>query len=277
MGFIRTRLRSLYDSPWGDRFRTLTGINPPINVRPRAATATVSDLFPWRVDAVWQTCFELINLPSLLHPADKPVDRTVLMLFAADGSLVGVHEFTLAPFESRRVDIEALLGAQRGMGSFACFHDAPPLRALAAQGSYLSDRGYVGFRRRGDKLWSYVHGNLHVLAQARGESDVTHVGARSRQTSVYSPQVRLDDARSFDLIYSNPTDRPLELHLRLMAPGHGTDAESIRIEVPVRGTTVVSRPNETGAVAAFESLSRASLWRPVVFKHYQSHFDVFHG
>ncbi len=81
----------------------------------------------------------------------------------------------------------------------------------------------------------------------------------------------------YDLSYSNPTDRPLELHLRLMAPGHGTDAESIRIEVPVRGTTVVSRPNETGAVAAFESLSRASLWRPVVFKHYQSHFDVFHG
>ena len=277
MSALLQSLRPLYDTPLGDRVRAWTGVKPPINVRPRAADATVSDLFPWRVDAAWQTCFELLNVPSLLYPEERPRDRAALVLFGADGRTLSTHEFELAPFEARRVEIEPLLAGVTGIGALACFHASSCLRALARDGSHLSERGYVGFRRRGDRLWSYVHGNLHVLARAPGDGEITHVGTTARRDWLYRPQVRFDDARAFDLVYANPVDRPLTLSLRFIGSAGG-DAGRKEIDLPTRGTVVVSHSNaDGGIIASVESRARCTLWRPIVFKHYQSHFDVFHG
>jgi hypothetical protein len=277
MSALLHSLRPLYDTPLGDRVRVWTGVNPPINIRPRAADATISDLFPWRVDATWQTCFELLNLPSLLYPDARPTDRATLVLFGADGGTLSTHHFELAPFEARRIEIEPLLDGVAGAGAFACFHAAPCLRALAQNGSHLSERGYVGFRRRGDRLWSYVHGNQHVLARAPGRSAITPVGPASRRDWVYRPQLRFDDAAAFDLVYANPVDRPLTLSLRLFGPTGSTVGER-EIALPVRGSAVISHSNaESGIIVRVESRAWCSFWRPVVFKHYESHFDVFHG
>jgi hypothetical protein len=273
---LRSTLYSLYDSPLGDRLRATFGIRAPINIRPFASRATISDLFPWRVDETWETCFHLINLPSLIQLVEPSDDLVTFALFGADGRDLCRYEFLLKPYETRQIEIADLLGSTSGHGAFACFHESASLAALSQYGSYLSDRGYVGFRRKGDRLWSYVHGNLHVLSHAPKSAGFDHVGITSTQDWAYRPQVQFNDARAFDLVYSNPTRTPLNLSLRFLN-GPRTAVKNRKIEVPIRGTVVISHDNRDGSVTAIESSARTSLWRPIIFKHYESHFDVFHG
>ena len=276
MSALRAALRPLYDTPVGDRVRAWTGIRSLINVRPFAPAATVSDLFSWRVDSVWETCFEVVNLPSLLYPGDAPADRVTLVLFADNGREIGRHEINLAPFERRRVEIEPLLDGATGAGSFACFHTASALEALPRFGCHLSERGYTGFRRRGDRLWSFVHGNQHVLS-ATPDGALSPIGAKARRDRTYSPQLRFDDAEAFDLSFANPVGRPVRLQVRFLAASGRETAQST-VELPERATVILTRRNGgEEPTATIEARGRSNLWRPLVFKHYKSHFDVFHG
>ena len=104
---------------------------------------------------------------------------------------------------------------------------------------------------------------------------MTHVGLRSRKEWVYRPHIRFD-AHAFDLVHVNPANRPLDLVLRFMsAAGHEVQRANVR--VPVRGTIFTSHSNPEGALVHVESVTRSSLWRPIIFKYYETHFDVLHG
>jgi hypothetical protein len=274
---LRMALRPIYDSAMGDRLRAWTGFRAPINVRPFTPSATVSDLFPWRADPDWETCFELMNMPSLLYPDDAPTDRATIVLYTNDGREHSRHIFELAPFERRRIEISSLRDDVIGMGTFACFHAAPELSGLSAHGSHLSERGYVGFRRPGDRLWSYVHGNQHVLS-ATPAGDVSPVATKSYREWSFRPQLRLDDADAFDLVISNPVSRPVTLSVRFFG-AHGCEIERIIADVPPRGMTLLSRDRADGddRIQSVETSGRCIMWRPLVFKYYASHFDALHG
>jgi hypothetical protein len=177
MNFFRRALRRVADTPLGDRLRTHIKYRPPINIRPWHSDASVSDLFPWRVDETWQTRFEITNTPSFLFPDKALNDDVTLVAFRNDGNEIDRQKMTLAPFESRSYYLADIVGSDNGsVGPFAIVHHALQVESiLKNSNSHVAERGYVSFKRNHDALWAVMHGNLHCLSKSPGSQKMDFV------------------------------------------------------------------------------------------------------
>lgn len=268
--------KSLLDNPAGDRVRPFLGLKPLLVTRPWRHDAAVSDLFPWRCDDLWDTRFDLANIPSLLVPGQDAVDRVTAVLFDAGGSEIARHAVDVPPRAVVPMTIGQFPSRPRGSGTLAVFHDTAGLTNLMKHKGYLAERGYLAFRRRGDPLWSYVHGNLNVLAKAPADDAIEHTVGRSPGPHVYRPQLNFDDCIRFEIIVSNPARDSQSVELRLF--DRRRNVIDIRTaDLPSRGMSVFAIDRKTAPVSMIETRGRVPMWRPVIFKFYESHFDVLHG
>jgi hypothetical protein len=268
--------RLLSDNALVDRLKSAAGWHVPDPVRPVSRRATVSDLFPWRVDGDWNTKFDAMNLPSLVAPHVAADDRITIFAFDANGSEVQRYETTLSPFETTQLDFARDFAGLKGQGSFSCFHDSEALSVLPRSRCWLAERGYVAYRRIGDPLWSYVHGNAHALAAAPGDATPVSVATRTSRPRTYRVQAPFDDCTGFELVYVNPLRHRAALEVRVLDAGRHV-IETRQAEVSPRGTASFVFNNAGRKIAMVENDGPRTAWRPVVFKHYESHFDVFHG
>lgn len=275
MGSIRSALRSLLDSPVGDRLRKMTGYNPTAFLRPMSAQASISDLIPWRCDDVWNTRFDLLNLPSLLFPEANARDEATIVFFDADGAEITRQTAMLEPFETKTILLDSVVGRGRGAGTFACFHRSDALAKLKDSRSYVFDRQYVGFKREGDKIWGFAHGNISGLAMAPGGA-IEHLAGRCDEPAPYRVQCRFDDCDKAELVYPNYSDAPKEITVSFLAEDRSEIARKTQV-IPPRGVRVVEVDNRDRSIKMVEHRARIAFWRPVVFKHYQTHYNVFHS
>ena len=273
---IKKILRPLYDKPLFDHFRAWLGFRPPFFLRPLKTTETISDLFPWRVDDTWETQYDLMNIPSLVFPEKKFIDVTTMIFFDLKGREVSRKNFRLDPFESKKILIRDTLEGASGHGTFCCFHSIEGQETIQGKQSYFNDRQYVSYSWKGDNFWNYTHGNIFCLSKSPEEAYVRSIVPKQPKIITYRPQLRMDDCNKFELFYINPLEKPLDILVQ------GYDENWIELErkkgvIPPRGLQVFEFENQSHSVVFVENLSRIGLLRPIVFKHYESFFDVLHG
>ena len=97
-----------------------------------------------------------------------------------------------------------------------------------------------------------------------------------RKNQVYRPQLRFDDCDRFELVYSNPAKKPLALIVRVF-DANWKELERRDSLIPARGLEVLEFDNPSRELVLVENQSKIGLCRPIIFKHYESFFDVLHG
>jgi hypothetical protein len=237
---------------------------------------TISDLFPWRVDDTWETQYELMNLPSLLIPDKAEVDSVTVITYDAGGNEISRNVIKLKPFECKKILIRSLLKGVTGQGPFGCFHSADGMGEIQKAGCYLVDRQYVSYSWKDDIFFNYSHGNIYGLSKLATENKARSLVPMQRKTKVYRPQLRFDDCDRFELVYSNSAEEPLALLVRLF-DANWKELERRDSLIPARGLEVLEFDNHSRELVLVENQSKIGLCRPIIFKHYESFFDVLHG
>ncbi len=271
----RKILSSLANNAVGDRIRTLLGYNPPLSLRPWYRQSSISDLFVWRADDIWQTRFEILNIPSMGFPSNPEDDRVVMIFFDAAGQEFARIDELIPPYRRKRLDISEICRGHGILGTFGCFHGASTLRSFADAGVYLSDRGYVGYKHVSHTVWNYVHGNLQAMAKSENHP-VSLIGGWGWRPEVYRPQLTFDDCKSFELAFTNPTPMTQSVEVRYLDRYRSIIGRDKK-RLPPRGVCLFEYDNEHKNCSMVENSGRVTMWRPVVFKNYESHFDVLHS
>jgi hypothetical protein len=274
--FLKQFLRPKIDNAVGDRLKSLLRQNPPWYARPWSKDVTISDLIPWRCDNEWNTRFDVLNIPSLVFPEDSPKDKTLLVIFDADGMEIKRIENTLEPFRVKNIIFDEILDDHRGYGTFACFHHAPTIDPNMLNGSFFIDRQYVGFKRYGEPLWSFAHGNVTALTHRPGARKFGCLTTRPKDGAVYRPQIHFNDCDKFELVYVNSTLRKVDISVKFLNEDR-KDILSLQEKISPAGIKVFEYNNKGRKCVSIEHKGSIELWRPIVFKYYSTHFDVLHS
>lgn len=265
----------VHDSAVGCRVRRWIDSNPVAELRPFNARAAISDLFVWRCNDEWETEFDLFNISSFVYPEQAPQEECRIIVFNGDGRQMSDHALTLAPFECRNIKMSDYLGGQTGVGTFAVFHHSPCATQYESFKTHLTERGYIGYRRKGDAIKTYCHGNLQALSQAPLEKGFSYVAATTASMR-YHPQLILSDSQRIELIYTNPSTRGQALRVNLF-DATGQKIGEKNAVVPARAVRIIEINNDDGAIHTFDNHGGIVMWRPVIKKYYKTHFDVMHG
>jgi len=275
---LKKKLSSFYykhivNSAVGHRFRQKFKGEQLSELKPYDSSSVVSDLFVWRSDESWDTRFQLFNISSFLFSEERFYEECELVFFDNNGIKIKREMLSLAPFELKTFQISSFLG-EAGLGTFAIFHHTAASAKLKDKKCHLTERGYVGYHRRGENLVSFCHGNLQALSKTRNSSISSVVG--TVKSTTYKPQLILSDCTDIELIYTNPTFRKQPIYLNFF------DRESRLIkkhEMKINPLGVQSfiLQNTERLIHTFENIGKIVLWRPIIFKYYNSHFDVMHG
>jgi hypothetical protein len=86
----------------------------------------------------------------------------------------------------------------------------------------------------------------------------------------------LDDCDRVELIYVNPLEKPLALLVQLF-DRNGQEVERRKDVISSRGLKTFEFDNQLRSIVFVENSSRMGQLRPVIFKHYESFFDVLHS
>ncbi len=262
--------------PLADRVRTLLGFRAPRWVRPWRRGDVVSDLFPWRADGDWQTRFDLMNLSALLFPDRAAREDVGVVFFDEKGEPIRQERFRIEPFAVKELGIADFVPG--GIGTFACFHMAEDGSGFDCAGGHMVERNYLAFRRNSDAspIWAYVHGNTYALSRTDADAPLRSVAGRPGSKIPYRPQMRFDDCDAFDLVFSNTTNRKLEVEVRCLDAVRKLVRRDHAI-LPPRGVARIAVDNAKRDIVMVENYGDHFMWRPVVFKFYQTGFDVLHS
>ena len=266
-------LRRLANTRAGLYFRHAFGVRAPEYIP--NFTEVVSDLFVWRCDDIWETYFDLTHIAGILNPEMRLNYSVSLVIFSSDGIEIGRHTQTVMFAESYLVRINDLPGAANGHGTFAVLHMAPLSAVFGPERTCLTERGYVSYRRKLDSspLRSYVHGNLYGIGGNPTTRQFRTLTLSIRQTHEYQPQVRLDDCERCEIALVNYS--PRRLNVEALALRGGKSEQRLNISLNPRGSVVID--SSTLPLERIALRAKLPLPRPLLFKHYASHFDVFHG
>jgi len=253
----------------------------PVTLRtPRSWRESVSDAFVWRRDAGFRTRFDLMNLSSFTDPNRAAKERVLVVLFSANGSEMGRKMFDLEPFQIHPIYLDELLSESEGTyGTFCVFHDRDVRGGGWDFETCLLERSYTSYKNRDEcEVWSYVHGccNSYVLSYDFLKNRYSYICEIAPKEQIYRPQLRFDDCTRFEVFFSNPLDSVNEIALKVYDI-HGDLCEEVSHCLESLSCQVVSVENGQLAKARIELESHIYMGRPLLFKYYDSHFDVLHS
>ena len=274
--FLRKHLRSALNNPFGDRLKSTFQKKPPWYNRPWSQDVSISDLIPWRYDKEWNTCFELMNIPSLIFPGEDLKDEYLFVIFNSNGDEIKRISSILEPFKTKQMVFSDILQDKRGYGTFASFHHAPGLKQTLLNGSYFIDRQYVGYKRKNEPLWSFAHGNVAALTHRPGAIKFGCLTTKPRKFATYRPQIAFYDCDKFELVYANPTLRKVFITIKFLDHDRN-EIKSIKTSIPPAGIEIFEYKNLRRECFSIEHSGTIEFWRPIVFKYYKTHFDVLHS
>jgi hypothetical protein len=92
----------------------------------------------------------------------------------------------------------------------------------------------------------------------------------------YRPQVTFDDCIVFEICLANPVAKQISLTLELLDV-NGAVIERIQHVLQESGSFCFSSLGLNKTVQWVNLISKVRILRPIIFKHYKSHFDVLHA
>jgi hypothetical protein len=244
--------------------------------RPNNESSVISDLFLIRAENDWQTFFEVLNIPALLNGkySEDSKHQILFVFFDQNGVEVG-RKNIVSPTEARHslaLTSDFFPGIERA-STFCLFHHGYLLDDNLS-GSYLAERGYVGYQRIGLPMRGYVHGNLDSIAfYEKGLQLLGNAGILRRSYQVQHP---LRGFATYEMFLTNPCNSKVKIKVQLRSKSTSWRKYQIFTLNP-RGSRKISISVKETEVKFVRIVSRLYLGRPVVFRNTSLSFDVFHG
>jgi hypothetical protein len=247
-------------------------------VIPYNKRSVISDLFPFKIKDTWDTHFELLNLPSLLNPENQLIPYWVrFIFFDENGRIIYEHKLKNVGCNRITINIKELVNkySSSGYGTFACFHEYYGNEDQTF-GGFIAERGYTGYQNKTlSNMKGYVHGNLDAIALGF-ENNLSCLGGYSRiKKYEFRLQHELTGASIYELGFVNSSNT--EQRLIVFFTNQNLDSEKVVLEIPSRGIRWYRRQLNENEKGRINVVSRLNLARPVVFRHQEKSFDVFHG
>lgn len=248
-----------------------------ITKKPPNPKAVISDLFPLRDDANWQTYFELLNVPGIIagDNSNKRTTSARFVFFSKIGNVVGerVVEVGNLGRQTTLLNSNFFSGISEAK-SFSVFHEDLPTELDLGQ-SYLAERGYCGYLRSGSAIRGYVHGNLDAIASSQG-GQLESLGNQGILPRVYQVQHPLRGPATYEFFLSNPCKRLVSVQVQQRG-ANGRWQSILRFRLNPRGSEIFSVEKVDDFPTFIRIKSRLYLGRPVVFRVAGDGIDVFHG
>ena len=245
---------------------------------PNTQYASISDLFPFRVNDGWETHFELLNLPTLIDPLGQHnISYKVRFVFFDEYGAFIYEWLTVGNGCVRRtLSINELLNGKSlsGYGTFACFHENY-LPNLIIQRVFLAERGYTGYLNKSiSKVKGYVHGNLDALAMSDDHKFMC-LGKSHYRSKEFRLQHQLTGQATYELGIVNTSDKAEIVTFELILDTK--DIIKIKKTIPSKGIVWLAHKLNVNETARVIIHSKLNLPRPVVFRIMEHSFDLFHG
>lgn len=240
--------------------------------------ATISDLFILRIEDSWKTFFELLNIYQIMNPTQREIkqERVSFLFYSTAGEFLGCKEIDLPIQMKKTIDVNQIaltLGITKD-GLFSVFHETPP-KWFESYNSFLAERGYTGYLNP-DKgnIKSFVHGNLDSIAM-KSNKKTKLLGEISLRKKEYHLQHTLEDNKEYELFFVNPSLKKQAIDF--IEQRNEEELETQLILLPGGMGKYIKPINEFQSNSRLIIKSKLPLARPVVFKHMETSFDVFHG
>lgn len=246
-------------------------IKPSIYLKPKSEDVSVSDFFFWRCDDDFETKFFITNLASQILPDIKQIDKIKIMIFKSNGNLLETQDFTLQPFETREFFFNDKK-YKNNYGSFFVFHQFEKLDDLINNGCHIAERGYTGYKKK-TGVWNFVHGN-HYSASLLSNGEIQSLISTSFFKSNYRMQLSFKDSNKQQLIINNPDQKNFNYDL-IYLDENNNFLKKDALEVKPKETKLYDLDHEN--MSFIEIKSNFIFCRPLVLKHYDNYFDIFHA
>jgi hypothetical protein len=239
-----------------------------------------SDLFLWRDIDLYDNYFSLCHLGPILNPNYTDSYRVLVVVFDFDGYRMASRELTLEYGNVSLLYINEIipesLNKTKG-GTFAVFHLINLKKMFDNQKICLAERGLAFYKLKSDisDFMSSIHGNVYAIACNPMTRRIRLIGCLQKKLHYYRCQLDLSDALYCELVAVNFLTKPLVVNVYAY---YADGKKKIKEFVLSPGAMVIldSRKDfHIGSIVEFESY--LNFLRPVIFKHYENHFDVLHG
>lgn len=267
--------KKLYSSALGQRIRKYIKSENLAEIKPFSKSAVISDLFVWRQSKQWQTTFQIFNISSFIFPDDRLIEKCQIHIYDAEGIFIKKLEIVLNPLELFSLDFSTIDNLKGEVGTFSVFHFSDGLHEISKHASRLTERGYIAYNKAGNSFKNYCHGNLQAVSKTY-KGNVKSVVGLAQEDIKYSPQMIFSDSSRFELIYTNPSDKVQEVTV-FMYDKHQNIIEKLSKSIYPFGVEVFDVENPDHQIHTVQNSGRIIMWRPIVKKYYQTHFDVLHG
>lgn len=248
-----------------------------LNIRPngynyiKSELISISDFFFWNTSNGYDTKINITNLASQVLPNINQSCDVDFFFYDAKGKLILTEQINLEYFQSYNFQISKKIPNK--YGSLAIFHKFKNNAELREHGSYVTEKGYLGYNYNGGP-WNYVHGNNSSLAITNKNTILPLLSSTLIQNNSYIPQVRFDDCNYSSLIFNNPLNKNLKTTIELFDK-NWIKVDTIKIITESMNTNIISLGEQKKSYVKIKS--NMLLFRPIIFKKYETYFDIFHG
>jgi len=240
--------------------------------------AVISDLFINRIENDWETHFELLKTDHILSPQQSNITNNLatIFFFNRNGESIGFKKVDKMTNMKNTLNISSIaksLGIFHD-GLFAIFHHEVP-DWYENYNSFLAERGYVGYiNPHKGNIKSFVHGNMDSIALDENKNQFL-LGEISYLNKEYHLQHQMDHDKLYELFFVN-NSRKIQ-HVTVFEKKEKSIIETKQIIYPGGFEKFIKPIYKSNDNSKIIVKSKLPLARPIVFKHMESSFDVFHG
>ena len=267
---ITSTRKLLFRNKYSLYLRNLLNIRPVDTYYPGYKKASVSDFFYWNCNNNLETKFMLTNVASHIIPDVPQEDEVKIIIFNNSGELIKKISYNLEPYQTKEI-IFSKLGII-GYGSFFVFHNFKSLNNLLEQGCFIAERGYVGYKK-GNNVWNFMHGNYNACYLTLN-SEIKSIVSRSLFNQTYSPQVTFNDSNIFKVILNNPSKSDFKVQINCFDKLNNIIESRSKIIKNFNTEVFLFKNKLTDFI---EIKSNILFCRPIIYKEYNTYFDIFHG
>ena len=232
---------------------------------------SVSDFFYWNTQNKNNTKINITNLASQVLPNIDQDCEVQFIFYDFNGKIIYDFKKNLTYFESYSFLVSEL--CPNNFGSMLIFHKFNNFDELADHGSYVSEKGYVGYNYDNGP-WNFVHGNNSSLSLSSSGCVIPLLSKSLFKNNSYVPQVKFNDCDSASLIFNNALDCNLNTSIELFDKNWMLIDKIDKVTKP-KNTEIIKLGNKSKCFVKIRS--NILLFRPLIFKNYDTYFDIFHG
>lgn len=268
---MKINFKDLYSNNFFLFFRNNLNIRPLGYCYLKNDVLSVSDFFFWNTRNNFNTKINITNLASQVLPNINQKTNVLFIFYDYQGNIILKKKHELKYFESFSFVVSDFL--KNNFGSLAIFQSFKDFKELERQGSYVTEKGYIGYNFENGP-WNYVHGNNSTLSYTSNEKIYPLLSNTILKSNSYIPQVRLDDCQNTSLIFNNPLDINLRTTIDLY-DFNWKKLSSFREIVKPKNTKILYLGSFEKSYVKINS--NMLLFRPMILKKYETYFDIFHG